>query len=869
MPTVLLSTKLFIPPPRPQLVPRPRLTERLNDGLTRPLTLISAPPGFGKTTLLSEWHIGAGPDMPLAWLSLDADDNATVRFLTYLIASLETLRTGIGRDSLALLQSLQAPSLKAVLTTLINSLSEVSPEFAVVLEDYHVIDAAPIHEGLAFLLDRLPPNMHLIITSRADPPLPLSRLRARGLLTELRAADLRFTQEEAADYLIRLMGLDLATKDVAALEARTEGWVTGLQLAALSMQRHEDIPSFIKSFTGDDRYVLDYLVEEVFQRQPQDVKTFLLQTSILGRFFIVPLDNQRLWYRYHHLFAAFLRERLRRERTDQVAELHRRASEWYAGNGLTEEAVGHALSASDFEGAARLIERVAEDMIWKEGRIPKLMGWVATLREDIVRARPCLSLNHAWALLATGQADAVEARLRDVERAAEAGIGPEPNASLATIRTMLGEVALIRAMHAHHQGDTTRSLTLARLALDSLAESQKSLRGFAVGMIGIAYHKMSDAVAAGEAFTEAAQMSQASGNLTAALLALGQLVDVRVALGQLHQAAATYRQTVDLAATWQLRASPALGVALLGMGKVSYEWNDLSEAERYLREGIESCGQWGGLAEMTSLRGYLHLARVLLARGDIAGARRMIEQTEQVSRGYHVPEGVACAAAMQARLAMHPARRNLAEAARWAASREGELSGDGSPSHAREMERLTLARVFIAQNRLADAEALLDRLLQSAETAEAAGRVIEILVLQAVTRQAQGNMAQAMLAVSRALSQAEPGGYVRVFLDEGAPVVRLLREAESRGIARDYVRKLLSAFGAAASSLVPVLVDPLSERELEVLRLIAAGLSPQEIADKLVITVGTVRNHVKNIYGKLDAHSRLQAVDRARALNLL
>ncbi len=895
MSTAMLSTKLFIPPPRPHLVPRPRLTERLNDGLTRPLTLVSAPPGFGKTTLLSEWHIGAGRDVPLAWLSLDADDNDPARFLTYFIAALETLRPGIGREALALLQSAQAPPQRAVLTTLINSLGDVSVEFAVVFEDYHVIDAPSIHEALAFLLDRLPPNMHLIITSRADPPLPLSRLRARDQLTELRVADLHFTQEEAADYLNRIMGLGLTAENVTALEARTEGWVTGLQLAALSMQGHEDIPAFIKAFTGDNRYLLDYLVEEVLQRQPEPVKSFLLQTSILSRLtgqlcdavtrqssgqemlerleranlFIVPLDSQRLWYRYHHLFAEFLRERLGREKPDEGAELHRRASEWCAHNGLTEDAVGHALSTRDFEGAALLIERIAEAVLWKEGRIGKLLEWLAMLPEDVVRGRPRLSLNHAWALLWSGQADSAEARLRDVERAVEAGLGLEPDVSTVGIKSMLGEVATIRAMLALHRGDNTRSLTEAGLALDSLTEGQTFQRGFAVGTIGTAHHKMGNVVSAAQAFTEMAQMSQASGSFPTALLALGQLVDVQVARGQLHEAAATYRQTVDLAATWRMRASPALGVALLGMGKVLCEWNDLSEAERHLLEGVESLSQWGGLAEITSF-GYLHLARVLRARGDIAGARSMIGQAEQICRRHGVPEGVACAVATQVRFSMYPPWRNVAEAAKWAASRESELNG--RPSYAREIERLTLARVLIAQSRLADAAALLNRLLQVAEAAEVTGRLIEILILQALTSQAQGDTAQTMVELSHALSLAEPEGYIRIFLDEDGLMVRLLREAESRGVARTYVRYLLSAFGEAAqagSSLARELVDPLSDRELEVLTLIAAGLSPQEIADKLVIAVGTVRNHTKNIYGKLDSHNRLQAVERARALRLL
>ena len=895
MPAGMLSTKLFIPPPGPRLVQRPRLTQRLNDALTRPLTLLSAPAGFGKTTLLVEWYRGAGRRLPLAWLSLDADDNDPAQFLKYFVAAIETLRPRIGGHSLTVLPSPHGPALRAFFTELTTSLNAVSDDFAVVLDDYHLISSSPIHDSIAFLLDRLPPKMHLVIASRADPPLPIARLRARGQLTEIRAADLRFTREEAGDYLNRLMNLNLPAADVAALEARTEGWITGLQLAALSMQRRDDLHGFIQAFAGDDRYVLDYLVEEVLQRQPHDVKAFLLQTSILSRLtgplceavtrqdggqdtlehleqanlFIVPLDGRRLWYRYHHLFAEFLRARLHREQPGHIAELHRRASKWQAENGLTEDAVDHALSATTFEVAADLIEHIAERMFWKEGRTSKLLEWLAALPDDIVRSRPTLSLTHAWALLASGQADRVEATLVDVERAAEASHGGTKQGSPVGNTAMLGDVALIRAMLARSRGDYPTSLTLGRQAVESMAGGKKSLLGFAVELIGSVHQRMGDVRTAAQVFASAAQMSKAAGNFTAALLALGRLVDVQAAGGQLRTAAATYQRTVELAATWGLETSPALGVARLGMGRVLTEWNDLFEAEQHLRKGIDSCHQWGGLDEAASLTGYFLLSRVLQARGDVAGARGAIDQIEVLSHRYDMPEGAAVAGAEAARLSLRPASRNLVGAVRWAASLEDGVMRDEHPTHTRGLERLALARVLIEQTRLADAAALLDRMLESAEAGGNTGRVIETLLLQAITRQAEGNMAQAVLPLSRALSLGEPEGYVRVFLDDGVPVVRLLREAESRGVHRDYARRLLAAFGDAASSRTPVLVNPLSERELEVLRLVAAGLSPQEIGEKLFITIGTVRNHVKNIYSKLDAHNRLEAVNRARAVDLL
>ena len=442
-----LATKLYIPPPRPKVVLRPRLIERLNEGLSagRKLTLISASAGFGKTTLVSEWVAGcdARPKVRVAWLSLDEGDNDPTRFLTYLVAALQTIAANIGEGVLGVLQSPQPPPTESILTALLNEITTIPDHFILVLDDYHVIDSKPVDHALTFLLEHLPPQMHLVIATREDPHLPLARLRARGQLTELRAADLRFTPSEAAEFLNQVMGLNLSAEDIAALETRTEGWIAGLQLAALSMQGNKDVSGFIREFAGDHRYIVDYLVEEVLQSQPEPIRRFLLQTAILdrlngslcdavtgkeegnarlealqrGNFFVIPLDDKRNWYRYHHLFADVLRMHLMAEQPDQVSALHRRASEWYEHNGSTDDAIRHALAAEDFERAANLVELAVPAMRRsRQGATVTELGWLKALPDELVRFRPVLSVDYAFALFGGGELEAVEARLRDAER---------------------------------------------------------------------------------------------------------------------------------------------------------------------------------------------------------------------------------------------------------------------------------------------------------------------------------------------------------------------------------------------------------------------------------------------------------------------
>ncbi len=915
--TQLLTTKLYVPQAHPNLVPRPRLSERLEEGMRRKLTLVCAPAGFGKTTLLSEWRmVHLGCEWSLAWVSLDEGDNDPVRFLTYLVAALQTIESDIGEAALASLRSPQPPPIESVVAALINDIAAVPEGFILVLDDYHVIEAQPIHDAIAFLLEHMPRQMHLVIATRTDPPLPLARLRARGQMTELRATDLRFTLEEAALFLNDAMGFDLSTRDAEELERRTEGWIAGLQLAALSMQGREDVSGFVEAFTGSNRYVLDYLVEEVLRRQPEPVTSFLLRTSVLDRMsselcdaitetnggqemlerldrknlFVFTLDEERRWYRYHHLFAEALRHRLRQTQPDQMSGLHRRASEWYERNELTGEAVSHALAAEDFGRAARLVEQAAEAVV-KRGEWATLLGWFEALPDDLVRSRPRLCLYHAWALLSTVQLDAGEQRLRDAEHALGTGVQSPAEASAnqteqdtaegrTESRELQGLVAGFRANIASRRGDPARAIELGHRALELLPEDNLFLRGPIAVLLGLAYRRSGDAVAASRIFTEAARISRTAGDIASALVAIWGLAGQQAKQGRLHEAAETYEQALVLAGEQgRGRLLPVAGLARMGMGEVLREWNNLDAAMRHLAEGFKLGVQ--AYPVVLHLDGYVTLARVCQGRGDPHGALDAMRKAERLCEG---TPSVGQVSAWRARLRL--AQGDLGAANRWA--RACGLSVNDELSYHREVEHITLARVLIAQDKHDEALLLLGRLLSAAHAGGRMGSVIEILVLQALALQAQGDMSRAVSTLARALSLAEPEGYVRTFVDEGAPVAALLSrvlKARQKGrpptlpsVSSDYVGKLAAALGVGAappgggsdpSGMVGALVETLSERELEVLRLIASGLSNREIAQMLFVTPGTVKRHSHNIYGKLEVRSRAQAVARARDLNLL
>lgn len=924
MATPILSTKLYIPPLRPNLTPRPRLIERLNRGLRQApgVTLISAPAGFGKTTLVNEWLRQS--DLCAAWLSLDETDNDPVRFLTYLVAALQQIGHTIGQIGQGIVQTPHSAPTEAMLTVLINEIAATSTPFVLVLDDYHVIKAQSIHHALTFLLEHLPPHtgpggqcqgMHMVITCRADPPLPLARWRGRGQLTELREADLRFTSEEAAAFFNRISGLNLSAAQVKALVNRTEGWITGLHLAALSMQGHDDLTGFINGFTGSHRYILDYLTDEVLSRQPEEVQGFLLRTSILDRLsgplcdavvvrgageqrsrgendlsapppdssapwpvgppassqeileylesanlFLISLDDERHWYRYHHLFADLLRHRLRRNSPGQLPALHRRASEWYEQNGLPAEAIGHALAAADFERAAALIEQSAREVLTR-GEIAMLLSWLDNLPDELAHSRPRLRIFNAWARAMTGQPDAAESYLQDIDS-----------------EGLQGEVAAVRAYMAFLQQDSC-AIELSRQALEHLPKQNSFMRSIMAMRLGTAYYwALGDPVAAMRSLTEAISLGQAAGDSYLVLMATSTLGQAQQMRGQLYQAAETYRQALQLATRSSAQGEgrgrgsghppPFAGLAHIGLAGLLYEWNDLDEAQRHAQEGIR-LGERGQSVDV--LQGgcsYLTLAQVYQARGEVDNALEMMRKAEQFAQSHNQAYVIALAAALRARLWL--VQGNVTAASRWA--QERGLSANDELSYARETEYITLARVLLAQGQAGEALGLLARLLEAAQAAERMGSTIKVLALQALTFEAQGDVDRAVSALEQALCLAEPESYIRTFVDEGWPMAALLRQALSQGLAPSYTSRLLAALGESAGPASPVaqpLIEPLSERELEVLRLVAAGLSNREIAEELCLSINTVKAHTKNIYSKLNVRGRMQAADRARELDLL
>lgn len=881
----LLASKLHVPPARAHLVSRPRLLARIAE--PRPLLLVSAPAGFGKTTLVSEGTQTAG----VGWLSLDDDDNDPPRFLAYAVASLRGLIPGAGETALALLQSPQSPPLKTILTSLVNDLSAAPAPFALVLDDYHAITAQPIHDALAFLIDHLPPQMRLILITRADPPLPLARMRARNQLTEIRAADLRFTPEEAADFLNRAMGLALTAGDVAALEQRTEGWIAGLQLAALSLQGRQDAPAFIAAFAGSHRFVLEYLAEEVLQRQPEAVQTFLLRTSFLDRLtgplceavagqeggqealrrlesanlFVIPLDDSRTWYRYHHLFADFLRHRLRQTAPALPAELHRCASKWYADNQLMAEAIGHALAAKDFEHAADLIDGESQSRLMS-GDPAAVLNWAGALPDESIRPRRRLCLTQAWAMLITGRIDGIEPRLQDAERGLDDG---EP------ARIIRGEALAIRATIATAMQDYPRALELSHRSLELASPDNIALRGAVMLNLGIAYAMKGDAVEAARILAEAAAHNQAAGNTSATVFTLWRLANMLILQGKFDQASRTLSQAQKLGLGPQGRPLPFASVTFLALANIAYEQNDLDAARQLLPTAVELAGQWGD----TELQaGCLLLqARLSLAEGRRDLAVELLDRADETMRGhpfYSLSRTASLVAAHRMRLWI--LEGDLPAARRWAEQRQ--LRPDDEPAYARESEYIGLAWLLAAQPDSARAAlSLLARIRRNAESGGRIGNVIEVLAIQSLALQTQGSTSQALDALGEALALAEPCGYIRIFADLGPAMAALLAKAASRRIAPEYAAKLLAASGQEESErwvakpppAPDALVEPLTERERQTLRLLAAGLSNREIADELIVSVDTVKTHLRGLYGKLGAHNRAQAILRARELNLL
>ena len=901
----LLATKFNIPRTRPDLLGRSRLIQRLDQGMAREVVLVCTPAGFGKTTLLAGW--AADARWPVAWLSLDPEDNDPARFWRYVVAALDRVAGGTSEHMLPLLSPPSVMSSRIVVTALVNQLQVAPEELTLVLDDYHLIDTGSIHDDMAFLLGHLPPQLHVAITSRSDPPLPLARLRARGQLAELRAADLRFTSQEAAALLGEVWGLDLTAEAVVALERRTEGWAVGLQLTALSLRERPDPDAFLGELAGTHRYVLDYLSEEVLERQPDRVRTFLLRSSILERLsgplcdavtgdsdgqsmleeleranlFLIPLDEERRWWRFHHLFADLLRARLGRTEAGQVPELHQRAAAWCDQHGLTDEAIRHALAAGDATWAARLVEHHLSGTL-RRGESVTLQRWLSVLPDGTVRSVPALCLAEGLMELHLGQLDAVERLLEHAERAFAVRAEPQ-ELEVPTDGGMVAEVpaaiALLRAELASARGDPERTAQFARSALAQLAEEERGPRLWARWLQLLADWMSGQMEKAESGFAQTLTEARAAPDphpLTTSCHTLGWVQQAR---GRLGAALKTYREGQRFATEGGRFLPFHAGEAHVGIAQVLYARDQLDDALEHVTEGIELTRQ------VVEFRlpafGLVNLAWTRQAMGDRDGALEAIDEACRLLPATDVVTMFSPAQTERAGLLL--AQGRVEEAARWAEERG--LTDEDDISYPRERNYLVLARVLLARHQPDRAFGLLKRLDALAESQGRVGSLIEIRALRSLALQSAGQHQDALTALAEVLALARPEGYVRVFADEGPPMAALLqrlirvrqpgRAAAVSRAAREHLNRVVQAFRspmgrperAAAVAMGPI--EPLTKRELEVLGLIAAGRPNQEIADQLVVTLETVKKHTSHIFSKLGAANRTDAVARARGLGLL
>lgn len=883
MADALLQTKLHIPPQRPNLVPRPNLFDLLEQGmqLNQRLTLVAAPAGFGKTTLVADWLRQAGH--PVAWLTLDERENDPARFLAYLIAALNRVDRGIGNTVETLSRSPQPPETESLLTLLINDISAFRKHFTLTIDDYQAINNPAVHNLLAFLLENQPPLMHLVILSREDPPLPIARWRARGQVNDIRQQDLRFTGVEANYFLNGIMALDLEEGEVTSLQQRTEGWIAGLQLAALSMRGQEDPRGFVRSFTGSSRYILDYLFEEVFKRQSADVKSFLLQTSILERLsaplcdavtnssnsqdllqqleranlFLVPADQSRTWYRYHRLFAEFLRHRLRITNTSYELELQRRAGHWFEEHACFEEALNHMLAAADWPEAERLLVMAAVEAI-RYGQLLTVQRWLDVFPDDIVENSYNLTALKAFGFLLAGQLEEAAAFTEMARKILPA----EPSSF------NLGFLTALRSYLALIQGDFLQAQELASKALDYLEEEDPYyLRGSILNSLAQALTQSGDLKGAIKSYQQIVRLSQETNQ---SLFAVGPLSSQAWLLhlqGKRREAMARCQDVISLCNDTSDRELPVSGAAHMVLGIMHYEANDLETARIHLLKA-RNFGDQMGLASGIPHFCRIHLARLQLAAGEEKAAQVTIDEARQIANRYQSPAVSFMVAGAEADLCL---RQGDVAAAEHFVERFA-LSPDDTPTHASESHYFTFARLLLAKKKLIEVNRLLANLEQFAAAGGRQRTLITVYILQALAWQAQRREEQAILKLESALRLAAPEKYRRAFLEEDSALFPLLAKIQQES--PHFVHQLLEEepveLGRRASGgLNQPLLVPLSDREIEVLNLIASGLSNQEIADRLFISLGTVKTHAHSIYGKLDVGGRTQAVARAREIQLL
>lgn len=904
----ILSTKLYIPKTRRESIIRSRLFDRLNEGSQDKLLLVSAPAGFGKTTLISEWVATIGHRA--AWLSLDEQDSDPIRFWVHFIAALQTISPEIGKDILNVLQSPQPPSIDALLVPLLNEIDRLSADCVMVLDDYHLVENPAIDEAVAFFLKHLPSIMYLIITTREDPQLPLASLRARQQMTEIRVSDLRFTLPETTDFLNQTMGLTLTVDDIAILDERTEGWITGLQLAALALARTQssDIMSFIRQFSGSHRFVLDYLIEEILNHQPNHIRQFLLQTSILdrlnarlcdavtgqdngadiletlerGNMFVMLLDDQREWYRYHHLFADALHAHLNKEYPDHISSLHSRASMWYEEDRLLGDAIKHALLASDFDRAANLIE-VEWTVIQKNFEYAMFTKWMQSLSDELIRNRPVLCVAYSWVSIFQGDLNTAEYWLEIAERWLDKD---EPDIRRDAVVVNQDEwqllpvtIAIVHTIHAQASRNTEDVIKYGQHALNLLSEDDHFRRAIPAGILALAYWANGELETAYQHLFEARVMMQKAERIVDAISGTTMLVHIRLTQGRLREAISLYEQSLRL--TMEQDKPVLMGTAdiLLGLSELYLEQSNRQVAIQHLEHSDT-------MSEQAAYEAYQYRSRVVKARlkeiqGDLDGAFAMLEDAELVYTSGIIPD-VRPVSALKTRIWIK--QDKLHDAWNWAHAHG--LATDNNLSYLREFEHITLVRLLMAEYRRSqtqehvhDAQELLEHLLKAAEDGKRIASVIEILILQALLDQTVAQTDLALANLDRAITLAKPETYVQVFLDEGLPLAKLLGESLKRDTTQSFTRYLLAKFDGQSDSSAPdkyreetipiqPLLEPLSQRELDVLRLFKTDLSGPDIARELVIALSTVRTHTKGIYRKLDVNNRRSAVRRAEELGV-